>query len=246
MFNSISRKSANLSLVFVDFSCWHDPIPTYDPWICNTGHTWQLRKVKRPPRHRVALSEACDYERALLLSARRRRRRIRPRRERPLGMLSDGLSYKCSAETCPGRLQTCFCNAEPRILASQGAHLFSSPSLSIFSFFFSFLSTSRRRVARRGCPCTIESFRFYEAAIVGVIHARNTLRALCSRVESRKAFDNWKTRSERTDRLVSVLNIKRCLKEIFTNYGYLLHSYSKLISLDVTTVILYLSWKWVI
>lgn len=43
---------------------------------------------------------------------------------------------------------------------------------------------------------------------------RNTLRALCSRIESRKAFDNWKTRSKRTDRLVSALNIKRCLKEI--------------------------------
>lgn len=98
-------------------------------------------------------------------------RRIRPRRERPLGMLSDGLSYKCSVETCPGRLQTCFCNAEPRILASQGAHLSSlAPSLSLsLALIFSFLPRVDV-LLDDGRPCTIESFRFYGTAIVGVIH----------------------------------------------------------------------------
>lgn len=89
------------------------------------------------------------------------------RGERPLGMLLDGLSYKCSAETCPGRLQTCFCNAEPRILASQGAHLSSTSLLS--RSFFSFLPRVDV-LLDDGRPCTIESFRFYGTAIVGVIH----------------------------------------------------------------------------
>jgi len=79
-------------------------------------------------------------------SARKTTVEFRPRRERPLGMLSDGLSYKCSVETCPGRLQTCFCNAEPRILASQGAQslfliFLLSLSLSLSSFFSVLAST---------------------------------------------------------------------------------------------------------
>jgi len=161
-------------------------------------------------------------------------------------MLSDGLSYKCSAETCPGRLQTCFCNAEPRILASQGAQgdLFLSFSLHFLLFFLPFYLASTR--CSTWLPLHDRKFQVLWSGYCRRDTRRNTLRALCSRVDSRKAFDNWKTRSERTDRLVSALNIKRCLKEIFTNYGYLLHSYSKLISLDVTTAILYLSWKWVI
>jgi len=88
-------------------------------------------------------------------------------------MLSDGLSYKCSAETCLGRLQTCFCNAEPRILASQGAHFSSSfffLSLSL-PFFFSFLPCVDV-VLDDDRPCTIESFRFYGTAIVDVIHVK--------------------------------------------------------------------------
>lgn len=60
-----------------------------------------------------------------------RSRRIRPRRERPLGMLSDGLSYKCSFETCLGRLQTCFCNVEPHEFSPHKPPI----SLSSFSFF---------------------------------------------------------------------------------------------------------------
>lgn len=140
------------------------------------GHTWQLRRWKGS-RHRVALSAAArDYESSLLLPARGRctRSRVelgRGERDR-LGMPSDGLSYKCSAETCPGRLQTCFCNAEPRILASQGTHLslsfFLSVSISLPPFLF-LLSTSSRRRGARCCPCTIEGFRFYGATIVGVI-----------------------------------------------------------------------------
>lgn len=59
-------------------------------------------------------------------------------------MLSDGLSYECSVETCPGRLQTCFCNARaPNSRLTRRPVSLSLPlslSFSLFLFLSIFLS----------------------------------------------------------------------------------------------------------
>lgn len=172
------------------------------------GHTWQLRRWKGS-RHRVALSAAArDYESSLLLPARGRctRSRVelgRGERDR-LGMPSDGLSYKCSAETCPGRLQTCFCNAEPRILASQGTHL----SLSLFLSLSLYLSTSLSfspfyLLASTRCsmlPLHDRRFQVLWSDYCRRDTCKNTLRALCSlavnpsphKERKKQAFGDWK------------------------------------------------------
>lgn len=110
-----------------------------------------------------------------------------------------------------------------------------------FSPFFFFLPTSRRRyVARRGCPCTIESFRFYEAAIVGVIHVEIRYGHYARRIQ--KIFRQLKNSEQENRPSRKRLEYKEVSKD-FTNYGYLLHSCPKLISLDIATAILCLSWK---
>ena len=153
------------------------------------------------------------------------------RGERPLGMLSDGLSYKCSAETCPGRLQTCFCNAEPRILASQRSSLLLS---SVFSLSLSLsLPFSLFYLASRWCSTTValdddQKFQvLWNKAIVGVIYVcRNTLRTLCSQ----KGFRQLKSNVS----LQFVSHISNVKSKDLINYGLAPVSLRVLQSLDNT------------